>query len=168
MIKIWLLNLYFYKCGDNDTSVATFVATLIKLLDTADLDVVSPEWPEKSWKNYQRTKKIPCYKVFFTNIWIEFAHVKVKFFEVTIVVLTKYWISQKVFFIDRTFAKAIKRWWTRSTNAVKAISIALKMTILDVCIWSKRLAPIMKSLMRANAKAFLPEWEQVDFWFRHH
>ncbi len=35
MIKIWLLNLYFY----NDTSVATFVATLIKMLDAAGLDL---------------------------------------------------------------------------------------------------------------------------------
>ncbi len=27
----------FSQCGDNDTSVATFVATLMKTLDTADL-----------------------------------------------------------------------------------------------------------------------------------
>jgi hypothetical protein len=39
MIKIWLVNLFFYKCGDNDTSVATFVGTLIKMLDAADLDI---------------------------------------------------------------------------------------------------------------------------------
>ncbi len=36
-MKIWLLNLFFYKCGDNDTSVATNVATLLKKLDAAGL-----------------------------------------------------------------------------------------------------------------------------------
>ena len=30
--------LFGYKCGDNDTSVATFVATLLLKLDTADLE----------------------------------------------------------------------------------------------------------------------------------
>jgi hypothetical protein len=38
MIKIWLLNLFFYKCGDNDISVATFVATLMNTLDAAALE----------------------------------------------------------------------------------------------------------------------------------
>jgi len=38
MIKIWLLNLFFYKCGDNDTYVATFVATLMNTLDAAGLE----------------------------------------------------------------------------------------------------------------------------------
>jgi hypothetical protein len=37
-MKIWLLNLFFYKCGDNDISVATFVATLIKTLDATVLE----------------------------------------------------------------------------------------------------------------------------------
>ncbi len=37
MIKIWLLNHFFYECGDNVTSVATFVATLMKTLDAAGL-----------------------------------------------------------------------------------------------------------------------------------
>ncbi len=36
--KILALLFFFYKCGNNDTFVATFVATLIKMLDTAALD----------------------------------------------------------------------------------------------------------------------------------
>ena len=38
MIKILAITFFFYKYGDNETSVATFVATLIETLDTADLD----------------------------------------------------------------------------------------------------------------------------------
>jgi len=41
MIKIWLLNHFFYECGDKVTSVATFVATLMKTLDAAELDSYS-------------------------------------------------------------------------------------------------------------------------------
>jgi len=53
MIKIWLLNLFFYKCGDNDTSVATFVATLMYTLDTTGIDsiiwlMVRPDFLEVS------------------------------------------------------------------------------------------------------------------------
>ena len=29
---------FFFKCGDNDTSVATFVATFSRALDTAGLE----------------------------------------------------------------------------------------------------------------------------------
>ncbi len=41
MIKILDFSFFFYKCGDNDTSVATFVATLVKMLDTAALVSIS-------------------------------------------------------------------------------------------------------------------------------
>jgi len=37
-LKFWPLHSFFYQCGDNDTSVATFVATIIKTLDTAGLN----------------------------------------------------------------------------------------------------------------------------------
>jgi len=36
--QFWLYFFFFYKCGDNDTSVATFVATLIKTLDTTAVE----------------------------------------------------------------------------------------------------------------------------------
>jgi hypothetical protein len=38
MIKILAVTFFLHKCGDNDTSVARFVATLIKTLDTAALE----------------------------------------------------------------------------------------------------------------------------------
>jgi hypothetical protein len=40
--------LFFYKCGDNDTSVATFVANLLKTLDTAGLEPIFNTAPPAS------------------------------------------------------------------------------------------------------------------------
>jgi len=45
----------FLKCGDNEGPVATFVAILVKVLDTADLD-------DSNRKNLQKLVRLCCRK----------------------------------------------------------------------------------------------------------
>jgi len=44
--------IFFYKCDDNHTSVATFVATLIKMFDLAGLDNLLSNQELLSWALY--------------------------------------------------------------------------------------------------------------------